>query len=100
MEVKMPDRMWLERKRKGEQVKQFLESNLYSTVIGPFLEGTKDESLKAAYSVLDSHAKLVACVAWHQCLTTVQDSLRVAAKDAEIDLENPPVDEGTPHIEQ
>lgn len=100
VEVRQPDKKWIERKRKGEQVKAFLESNLYATVIKPFLDGTKDESIKAAYTVLHEHSKLVACISWHQALTTIQDSLLAAARDAEIDLENPPVEEEAPDYGQ
>lgn len=101
VEVAQPDKKWVERKRKGEQIKAFLNSNVFLTVIEPFIEGTKQESIKAAYLVVDNHAKLASCVSWHQCLSVVMDSLRTAAKDAEIDLQNPPEEGGeAPNIEQ
>lgn len=99
VEVQTADKKWIDRKKKGQAIKEFLDGALYQSVILPFLEGTKNESVRAAYLVLDNHPKLVACVSWHQAISTIQDSLHTAARDAEIDLENPPVEEEAPEYE-
>ena len=92
---------WSERKKRGEAVRDFLKSAVYSEIVLPFLEGTKAESIKAAYTQYGDPNKLIACVAFAQAYQSMQDALETTAKDAEIDLANlPEAEEGGPDITQ
>lgn len=83
------------RKARGERMRGFLNSSLYKDDIKPFLDGTREEAIRASYSCFDTPNKLIACMAWSQCIDTIREALETTAKDADLDLTQPPeVDEG------